>query len=80
MKIGYNKTTVKKKDGVFKVGQSYSKEEFSNIRIDSDAFTDFKRRIFDCTKITYNEKSGRVNYMHFKERKMTDDAYNYGIK
>ena len=41
----------------------------------TETFNDFKRRIFDCTKVTYDDKnvnktmSGRIKSMTFKERK-----------
>lgn len=78
---------VYKKDGKtssnfkFKVGENnkYTFSDYMNIVNDSDAFTDFKRRIFDCKEIRYNKESGRVNYMYFKERKMTNNEYEYGL-
>lgn len=64
----------------FEVGKTYSMNDFfENIKNDSDAFTDFKRRIFDCTETKYNSKTGRINYMKFVERKMTDNEYIEGI-
>ena len=64
----------------FEVGKTYSINDFlENIKNDSDAFTDFKRRIFDCTETKYNTKTGRISYMKFVERKMTDNEYVEGI-
>lgn len=40
---------------------------WKNIK-ETDAFTEFKRRIFDCTNITYNKQTGRINGMEFVER------------
>lgn len=50
----------------------YEKE----IKNDEEKFTDLKRRIFDCKKITYSKDSGRVNKMYFEER--IQDNYDYG--
>lgn len=64
----------------FEVGKTYSMNDFfENIKNDSDAFTDFKRRIFDCVQTKYNSNTGRINYMKFVERKMTDNEYVEGI-
>lgn len=60
-------------DATFEVGKRYNLTTFSSIRNNSDAFTDFKRRVFDCVDIGYNKTTGRVNYMRFEERKI-----NYG--
>lgn len=63
----------------FKVGQKYNLNNFSEISADAEAFTDFKRRIFDCTKMEYGKTSGRVNYILFEERKMSTNEYNQGL-
>ncbi len=73
-----------KKDGktsttAFNINKYYNMNEFDIIRNDTDAFTDFKRRIFDCTEVKYHEVSGRINYMKFEERKMTENGYINGI-
>lgn len=73
-KVNGNKTI----EGFFNVGKRYNMDELSGIE-NSDAFIDFKRRIFDCIEIGYNSTSGRVNRMHFKERKMSQDEYEYGF-
>lgn len=75
---------VYKKDGktsttAFNINKYYNMNDFEIIKNDTDAFTDFKRRIFDCTELKYNETSGRVNYMKFEERKMTENGYINGI-
>ena len=56
-----------------------TKNEFNMVKNDSEAFTDFKRRIFDCTKIEYHPVTGRVCRLEFTERRMTQDAYENGI-
>lgn len=76
---------VYKKDGTnasvtFKVGQRYNLNSFPTIKNNEDAFTDFKRRIFDCKEIRYHATTGRVNYMLFIERKMeSEDEYKQGF-
>ncbi len=64
----------------FKANEPYTMEEyFTVIRPNKETFDDFKRRIFDCVKVEYNKKTGRVNYLLFKERKMSEDEYGYGF-
>lgn len=75
-KMVYKKETVNKKLQVVKVenitfeaGVAYNQDNFEEkIKNNTDMFTDFKRRIFDCVEIKYNQNTGRVNYMKFKER------------
>lgn len=80
-----NEEMVFKKDGQttstikFDTNKIYNIDDFNIIKSNNDAFTDFKRRIFDCKEIKYNETSGRINYMMFEERKMTDKEYQEGI-
>lgn len=45
-------------------------DEWKAIKKNVEAFTDFKRRIFDCTNVEYNKQTGRINKMSFKERKI----------
>ncbi len=40
----------------------------------SGEFKDFKRRLFNCTGITFNEKSGRVNELNFEESEKTNES------
>lgn len=63
----------------FKVGEKYNIDDFINMENNIEAFNDFKRRIFDCKEVKYNKTTGRVNYMLFVERKMTQDEYEYGL-
>lgn len=53
----------------FKVNQIYNINSFDSIKNNTEAFNDFKRRIFDCTKVEYNSL-GRVCKMQFTERKI----------
>lgn len=43
---------------------------WDEIKLNIEAFTDFKRRIFDCTNMEFNKQTGRVNKMSFKEQKI----------
>ncbi len=76
---------VYKKDGTtstgvnFEVGKRYNLTSFTQIKQNTDAFTDFKRRIFDCKYVGYNSDTGRVNYMLFIERKLDEDEYIYSF-
>lgn len=63
-------------DVKFDVGKRYNITTFSSIRNNQDAFTDFKRRVFDCVEVRYNKITGRVNYMRFEERKIN---YSEGL-
>lgn len=64
-------------DAFFKVGERYNENSFGKIKNNSEAFTDFKRRVFDCIDVQYNKTTGRVNYMRFKERKLNN--YEEGL-
>lgn len=61
---GTTSSTVK-----FKVDQTYNITSFNSIKNNKEAFNDFKRRIFDCTKVEYNDL-GRICKMKFTERKI----------
>lgn len=63
----------------FMVGKKYGISDFNNMKQDTEAFTDFKRRVFDCNNINYNTKTGRISYLSFKERKMTEEEYEKGV-
>lgn len=63
----------------FEVGKSYTVDSFSSIKNNEYAFTDFKRRIFDCVEVKYSKITGRINYMKFTERKMTQNEYEGGL-
>lgn len=76
---------VYKKDGTtssvtFNTNKKYGINDYINeIRSNSDAFTDFKRRIFDCKEVKYNNKTGRIHYLLFEERKMQQEEYKFGL-
>ena len=61
----------------FKVGQTYNQNSINEIKQSTDAFNDFKRRIFDCVEVKYHKTTGRVNYMKFIERKMNNYEIDY---
>lgn len=63
----------------FRINYPYSQTEFNNIKTDTEAFTDFKRRIFDCVEVKYHETTGRINYMKFVERKLSQNEYETGL-
>lgn len=44
--------------------------KWNEIKNNVEAFTDFKRRVFDCTNMEFNKQTGRVYKMSFKERKI----------
>lgn len=65
----------KKTTKTFKKEGKYTFDSYMEIVNDEEAFTDFKRRVFDCEEIRYNKDSGRINYMYFKERKLSTNGY-----
>lgn len=60
----------KVEDVTFKVNELYNQESIEEIKQSTEAFNDFKRRVFDCKEIRYNKETGRVNYLRFEERKI----------
>lgn len=54
----------------FEKDKKYNMDSFDVVKNNSDAFTDFKRRIFDCKEVKYSQTSGRINYMYFEEREV----------
>lgn len=63
----------------FKTGTKYNISDFEKIKNNTDAVTDFKRRIFDCTGITYSKETGRVNKISFLEKELSESGYNNGL-
>ena len=59
-----------KTNKTFNLGIRYNMSEITNIKNDSEAFTDFKRRIFNCQEVIYNTDTGRIKSMFFKEQKI----------
>lgn len=76
--LGYKKTVDNDKTViVLDVDNKISKGKYNNnsnewltIKNNVEAFTDFKRRVFDCTKMEFSDETGRVNRMYFKEREI----------
>lgn len=74
--LGYKKTVDDGKSViVLDIDNKISKGNYKNdsnewitIKNNVEAFTDFKRRVFDCTYMGYNPETGRVNAMYFKEK------------
>jgi len=47
----------------------YDLEDYNtSIKNNNTVFDNLKTDIFNCTEITYNDKSGRVNFMRFVQR------------
>ena len=63
----YVSTGVTSSSVKFNVYDTYDINSFASIRNNKEAFTDFKRRVFDCIEIEYNSV-GRVCRMKFLER------------
>lgn len=40
-------------------------------------FDDFKRRVFTCTDVTYDNNTGRISSMQFMESELTNDGYTH---
>ncbi len=60
----------------FKTNEVYTMNDLNAIKNDSEAFTDFKRRIFNCTGIEYNNNTGYVSKLSFREQKID---YSQGL-
>lgn len=61
---------IKPTQKTFKVGETYQMTEINSIKGDKEAFNDFKRRIFNCTKIQYHQANGTIESMYFEEQKI----------
>lgn len=57
-----NKTFVKDRE--------YSKDDLSTLKKKTEDFSDFKRRVFNCTNVTYRKDDGRIESMTFAEQKV----------
>lgn len=55
---------------VLSVGQTYNMTKLAEIKANSEAFNDFKRRVFNCTNVTYRKDNGRIESMTFGEQKV----------
>ena len=73
--LGYGKdedNNVIKNSDILKVGKTYSQEDqnWINLKKNNEAFTDFKRRVFNCMQTQYDTETGRISKMTFKEQKI----------
>ena len=67
------------------VGSLHSSKEYvitnyidaNNYTMEYNGFTDFKRKIFKCTNIHYNDTTKRVDLLEFEEVKLTEDTSSY---
>lgn len=69
--IGEDNKVVKKSEQLI-INKEYTQDnnQWLAIKNNEEAFTDFKRRIFNCTEIKYNENTGRVSSMLFVEQEI----------
>lgn len=63
---------IKETVGNLQEGNTYSLEDYITMRQNTGNFTDFKRKVFDCKEIRYHRETGRVNYICFMERIITE--------
>ncbi len=63
---------IKETVGNLQKGNTYLLEDYIKMRQNTENFTDFKRKVFDCKEIQYNRETGRVNYICFTERIITE--------
>lgn len=69
----------KKKEGTIYSSLSTLKAKIDEVERNTvSGMTEFKRKIFKCTSLQYNEETGRVNKMTFEEIDPNDP--NYQIK
>ena len=67
------------------VGSLYASKDYiitnyidaNNYTMEYNGFTDFKRKIFKCTNIHYNDITKRVDLLEFEEVKLTEDTSAY---
>ena len=52
-------------------------KDIDNYQMVYSGFTDFKRKIFKCTKIEYSNVTGRVNLLEFEEVDLKEDTSGY---
>lgn len=52
-------------------------KDIDNYQMIYSGFTDFKRKIFKCTKIEYSNVTGRVNLLGFEEVDLKEDTSGY---
>lgn len=52
-------------------------KDIDNYQMVYSGFTDFKRKIFKCTKIEYSDVTGRVNLLGFEEVDLKEDTSGY---
>ena len=52
-------------------------KDIDNYQMVYSGFTDFKRKIFKCTKIEYSDVTGRVNLLEFEEVDLKEDTSGY---
>lgn len=52
-------------------------KDIDNYQMVYSGFTDFKRKIFKCTKIEYSNITGRVNLLEFEEVDLKEDTSGY---
>ena len=67
------------------VGSLYASKDYiitnyidaNNYTMEYNGFTDFKRKIFKCTNIHYNDLTKLVDLLEFEEVKLTEDTSAY---
>lgn len=52
-------------------------KDIDNYQMVYSGFTDFKRKIFKCTKIEYSDVTGRVDLLEFEEVDLKEDTSGY---
>lgn len=71
IKDGKKIIIIEKKENKIAAGKyNNNGNEWKAIKENAEAFTDFKRRVFDCSSndVEYNKQTGRITKMYFKER------------
>ena len=51
--------------------------DINAIMHDEELKNDFKRRIFSCTGVHYNDQTGRIDSITFMEEELTDKQYEH---
>ena len=58
--------------GSLQTDKIYTMNNLTTIKGNTEAFNDFKRKVFNCTNVTYNNDNGRIESMTFEEQKVYD--------
>lgn len=56
------------KDRGISINEGQLREDVNEYELYSTVLKEFKKKIFDCTDVQYDKKTGRINLLYFKEK------------